>query len=115
MAVQAINGTLVVTGGSRGIGAAIAKLAGASGFCVAVNFAAGAAEAAAVAEQIVAGGGRACPIQADVACEEDVVRLFEAAERELGPVKALVNNAAVTEMVHVENGSRRTLRETINS
>jgi NAD(P)-dependent dehydrogenase (short-subunit alcohol dehydrogenase family) len=110
MAVQASNGTLVVTGGSRGIGAAIAKLAGASGFSVAVNFAAGAAEAAAVAEQIVAGGGHACPIQADVACEEDVVRLFEAAERELGRVKALVNNAAITGgLARVESVSASTL------
>jgi NAD(P)-dependent dehydrogenase (short-subunit alcohol dehydrogenase family) len=63
---------------------------------VAVNFASGEVEARAVAEQIVSSGGRACVIQADVAREEDVVRLFETAERELGPIKALVNNAAIT-------------------
>jgi NAD(P)-dependent dehydrogenase (short-subunit alcohol dehydrogenase family) len=89
-------GTLIVTGASRGIGAAIAKLAGSRGFSVAVNFATGEAEARAVAKQIVAAGGRARAIHADVAREEDIVELFEMAERELGPIKALVNNAAIT-------------------
>jgi NAD(P)-dependent dehydrogenase (short-subunit alcohol dehydrogenase family) len=89
-------GTVIVTGASRGIGAAIATLAGARGFSVAVNFATGRSEAQAVAEQIVSAGGRARAIQADIAREEDVVRLFETAERELGPIKALVNNAAIT-------------------
>src|ERR1039458_2511814 len=96
MTVQAENGTLIVTGASRGIGAAIAKLAGGRGFSVAVNFASGHVEARAVVEEIIFAGGRACAIQADVAREEDVVRLFDTAERELGPIKALVNNAAIT-------------------
>ena len=96
MRVQASNGTIIVTGASRGIGAAIAKLAAARGFSVAVNFATGEAEAGAIAEAIIAAGGRACAIQADVAREEDIIRLFETAERELGPIKALVNNAAIT-------------------
>ncbi len=96
MSVQASNGTLVVTGGSRGIGAAIAKLAGERGYSVAVIFSTGTAEAAAVVKQIVSAGGQAYAIQADLAREGDVVRLFKAAERELGPVKALVNNAAIT-------------------
>ena len=90
------SGTLIVTGASRGIGAAIAKLAGARGFFVAVNFITGETEAKAIAEQIVSSGGRACAIQADVVREEDVVRLFQTAESELGPIKALVNNAAIT-------------------
>jgi NAD(P)-dependent dehydrogenase (short-subunit alcohol dehydrogenase family) len=90
------NGTLVVTGGSRGIGAAIATLAGARGFSIAVNFANGYAEAEAVVQKIVSAGGRAISIQADVAREEDVVRLFETAERKLGPIRDLVNNAAIT-------------------
>ena len=89
-------GTLIVTGASRGIGAAVAQLAGAHGFSVAVNFATGEAEARNVAEQIVSAGGRACAIHADVAREEDVMTLFQNAERELGPIKALVNNAAIT-------------------
>jgi NAD(P)-dependent dehydrogenase (short-subunit alcohol dehydrogenase family) len=96
MKAQASNGTLIVTGGSRGIGAAIAKLAGERGFSVAVNFATGAAEAGTVAEQIISAGGRALAIQADISREEDILRLFETAERELGPIKALVNNAGIT-------------------
>jgi NAD(P)-dependent dehydrogenase (short-subunit alcohol dehydrogenase family) len=96
MTAQAGNNTLIVTGASRGIGAAIARLAGVRGFSVAVNFSVGAAEAAALAQEIIAAGGQAFSIQADVAREEDVVRLFETAERELGPIKALVNNAAIT-------------------
>ena len=89
-------GTLIVTGASRGIGAAIALLAGGRGYAVAANFATGEAEATAVVGEIVAGGGRAIAIQADVSSEEQIVRLFEAAERELGPITALVNNAGIT-------------------
>jgi len=90
------SGTLIVTGASRGIGAAIATLAGAREFSVAVNFFTGQAEAAVIAEEILSSGGHARAIQADVAREDDVMRLFETAERELGPIRALVNNAAVT-------------------
>jgi NAD(P)-dependent dehydrogenase (short-subunit alcohol dehydrogenase family) len=89
-------GTLIVTGASRGIGAAVAKLAGGHGFAVAVNFSRSEAGARAVANEIVSAEGRAVAIQADVAREEDVMRLFETAERELGPIKGLVNNAAIT-------------------
>jgi NAD(P)-dependent dehydrogenase (short-subunit alcohol dehydrogenase family) len=96
MAANSELGTLIVTGASRGIGAAIARLAGQRGFSVAVNFATGKAEAEAVAQQIVSAGGRASVIQADVAREQDVVRLFKTAERELGAIKGLVNNAAIT-------------------
>jgi NAD(P)-dependent dehydrogenase (short-subunit alcohol dehydrogenase family) len=88
--------TLIVTGASRGIGAAIATVAAQRGYSVAVNFATGQAEAQAVVRQIVSAGGRACPIQADVAREEDVIRLFQTAEGELGAITALVNNAAIT-------------------
>jgi NAD(P)-dependent dehydrogenase (short-subunit alcohol dehydrogenase family) len=89
-------GTLVVTGAGRGIGAAVASLAGQRGFAVAVNFRIGASEATRVSDEIIAAGGRAIAIQADVSREADIVRMFETAERELGPIKALVNNAAVT-------------------
>ncbi|MGA9510699.1 MAG: SDR family oxidoreductase [Candidatus Sulfotelmatobacter sp.] len=105
-------GTLIVTGASRGIGATIAQLAGARGFPVAVNFATGEAEARTVAEQIVSAGGRASAIHADVAREEDVVVLFQTAERELGPVKALVNNAAITGgFSRVDSVSAKTLEQ----
>src|SRR6266849_7377436 len=89
-------GTLIVTGASRGIGAAVSKLAGERGYAVAVNFSTSEAEAMTVVREIVANGGRAAAIQGDVAREEDIVRLFETAERELGPIKGLVNNAGVT-------------------
>jgi NAD(P)-dependent dehydrogenase (short-subunit alcohol dehydrogenase family) len=89
-------GMLIVTGASRGIGEAIARLASARGFSVAVIFSRAEAEARAIAEQITLGGGCALAVQADVSCEEDVMRLFEMAERELGPITALVNNAAIT-------------------
>ena len=89
-------GTLIVTGASRGIGAATAALAANRGYAVAVNFSTGEAEATAVAREIAAKGGRAIAIQADVAREADIVRLFETAASELGPIKALVNNAGVT-------------------
>ncbi|MGD0988668.1 MAG: SDR family oxidoreductase [Candidatus Sulfotelmatobacter sp.] len=89
-------GMLIVTGASRGIGEAIARLASARGFSVAVIFSRAEAEARAIAEQITLGGGCALAVQADVSREEDVMRLFEMAERELGPITALVNNAAIT-------------------
>jgi len=89
-------GTVIVTGASRGIGAAVATLAGERGFAVAVNFATGQAEAAQIVEKIVKGGGRAIAIQADVSHEQQIIQMFEQTERELGSITALVNNAAVT-------------------
>jgi NAD(P)-dependent dehydrogenase (short-subunit alcohol dehydrogenase family) len=91
-----IEGTLIVTGASRGIGAAIAISAATHGFAVAVNFSSDRAGAEGVVARIVSAGGRAVAIQADVSVEADVLRLFELAERELGPIRALVNNAGVT-------------------
>jgi NAD(P)-dependent dehydrogenase (short-subunit alcohol dehydrogenase family) len=105
--------TLIVTGASRGIGAAIACLAGSRGYAVAVNFSTGEAEARGVVDQIVASGGRALAIRADVSCEEEIVRLFQTAERELGPIKALVNNAAITGgFARVEDVSQAAIEKT---
>jgi len=89
-------GTIIVTGASRGIGAAIARLAGERGYAVAVNFSRGDAEARQITAEIIRGGGRALAIHADVSREEDIVRMFETAERELGPIEGLVNNAGIT-------------------
>jgi NAD(P)-dependent dehydrogenase (short-subunit alcohol dehydrogenase family) len=86
----------VVTGGSRGIGAAIAKTLGASGYNVAVNYAKDEAAARDVLAYLTSAGSKAVAIQGDVSREADVMRLFEIAERELGPIRALVNNAAIT-------------------
>ncbi|MGO8953873.1 MAG: SDR family oxidoreductase [Rhodomicrobium sp.] len=89
-------GTLIVTGASRGIGAAVSTLAAARGYAVAVNYSSDEAGAADVAARISRAGGKACAIQGDVAGESGVFRLFEAAERELGPLSGLVNNAGIT-------------------
>jgi NAD(P)-dependent dehydrogenase (short-subunit alcohol dehydrogenase family) len=90
------TGTIIVTGASRGIGAAIAKSAALNGYSVALNFKRDDDAAANVVRYILANGGRAFAIQADVGCEPDVLRLFATAERQLGPIRALVNNAGIT-------------------
>ncbi len=105
-------GTLIVTGGSRGIGAAIAMLAARRGWAVAVNYSNGEAEANQVVDEIRAHNGRALAIRADVANEGDIVRMFETAERELGAVKGLVNNAGITGgFARVENVTAKAIEE----
>src|SRR5690606_39155802 len=88
---------LIVTGSSRGIGAATARLAAARGWAVAVNFRADAASARAVVDGVSRDGGRAVAIRADVSDEADIIRLFDETERQLGPVRGLVNNAGILE------------------
>lgn len=88
---------VVVTGGSRGIGAATARLAAARGYAVCVNYLQNRAAATAVVDAIRAGGGQAIAVAADVAVEADVVRLFATVDAELGTLAALVNNAGVLE------------------
>jgi NAD(P)-dependent dehydrogenase (short-subunit alcohol dehydrogenase family) len=90
-----MGGVLVVTGGSRGIGAATAELAAARGWAVAVNYLSRADAAEAVVTSIAGRGGRAVAVQADVSTEDGVAALFAAAHAELGPVTALVNNAGI--------------------
>lgn len=88
---------LLVTGGSRGIGAATARLAARDGFAVAVNYTARADAADAVVAQIRAMGGRAMAVQADVADEAQVLAMFARVDAELGRLTALVNNAGVVD------------------
>lgn len=88
--------TIIVTGASRGIGAAVARNAAARGYAVALNYSRDAEAAEKVVREIGAAGGTALALRGDVAEEADVLRLFEAAERELGPIRALVNNAGIT-------------------
>ena len=85
----------LVTGASRGIGAAVAKALAAEGHALAVNYVAGEATAREVVRAIEQAGGRAIAVQADTASEADVVRLFETVETELGPLTGLVNNAGI--------------------
>jgi NAD(P)-dependent dehydrogenase (short-subunit alcohol dehydrogenase family) len=88
---------VLITGASRGIGAATARLAASRGYHVCVNYRRDAAAAEEVRRDIEAAGRRAIAVAADVGDEADVVRLFETCDRELGPVTALVNNAGVLE------------------
>ncbi len=88
---------LIVTGASRGIGAETARLAAARGHAVCVNYVRNRAAADAVVDEILRSGGRALAVQADVAIEDDVVRLFQTSDRELGPLGGLVNNAGILE------------------
>ena len=88
---------LLVTGGSRGIGAATARLAAQRGYSVCVNYRRDRPAADGVVEAILAGGGRAISVAADVGIEEDVKRLFETSDRTLGTLAGLVNNAGVLE------------------
>lgn len=87
---------VVVTGASRGIGAAVARLAGERGYGVAVNYVRDRGAALDVVRDIERGEGHAHAVRGDVSKEEDVVRVFEEAARALGPVTALVNNAGVS-------------------
>jgi NAD(P)-dependent dehydrogenase (short-subunit alcohol dehydrogenase family) len=92
-----VEKVLLVTGGSRGIGAAVARLGAARGYRVAISYVRNRSAAEAVVVAIAEAGGRALAIQADVALEDDVLRLFREAEAALGPLSALVNNAGVLE------------------
>ena len=88
---------LLVTGGSRGIGAETARLAAERGYAVCVNYRRNRAAADAVVGAIVAAGGTALAVGADVANEDDVMRLFETVDAQLGPPAVLVNNAGILE------------------
>jgi NAD(P)-dependent dehydrogenase (short-subunit alcohol dehydrogenase family) len=92
-----MSGTLVITGGGRGIGAATARLAAQRGYAVCLSYRQQRAAAEAVAGEIEAAGGRALAIAADVAVEADVAALFERCAASLGQPTALVNNAGVLE------------------
>jgi NAD(P)-dependent dehydrogenase (short-subunit alcohol dehydrogenase family) len=85
---------LVVTGGSRGIGAAVCRLAATRGYGVVVNYAENVAAAEAVCHDIHAAGGKAAAVRGDVSRPEDVAHIFAAADR-LGTVTGLVNNAGI--------------------
>jgi NAD(P)-dependent dehydrogenase (short-subunit alcohol dehydrogenase family) len=88
---------MLVTGASRGIGAATARLAAARGVAVAVNYMASRQAAEALVNEIVGAGGRAIAMQGDVAVEADVKRLFETVDGELGRLRVLINNAGILE------------------
>ena len=93
-----MNKVLLVTGGSRGIGAATALLAAQQGWSVAVNYTANSLAADEVVRQIRAAGGQAIAVKADVAEEDQVLRMFEHIEAKMGRLHGLVNNAGVVDV-----------------
>jgi NAD(P)-dependent dehydrogenase (short-subunit alcohol dehydrogenase family) len=92
-----VTNVLLVTGGSRGIGAATARLAAERGYAVCVNYRTNRGAADEVVASIVSAGGRALAVAADVSSEGDVVRLFETVDGKLGPIGVLINNAGILE------------------
>lgn len=92
-----MSGAMLVTGASRGIGAATARLAAERGYAVCVNYHSNRKRADEVVSQIADAGGRAVAVQADVTVEADILRLFETCDAELGGLSVLVNNAGILE------------------
>ncbi|MER8905487.1 SDR family oxidoreductase [Mesorhizobium sp. M0772] len=96
--MSAAKKVLLVTGGSRGIGAATCRLAAKAGYRVAVNYAANEAAAQALVAEIEAGGGEAIAVKGDVGVEADIVAMFEAVDSAYGRLDALVNNAGIVDV-----------------
>jgi len=92
-----MTGVMLITGASRGIGAATARLAGQNGYAVCVNYVSNLEQAEQVVKDIEACGAKAIPVQADIADETNVVRLFQTCDQELGTLSVLINNAAILE------------------
>jgi NAD(P)-dependent dehydrogenase (short-subunit alcohol dehydrogenase family) len=90
-----VKKVLVVTGGSRGIGAAVARLAAQRGYAVGLSYLHDSKAGEAIVDEIIQAGGSAIATAADVSSEADVVRLFALIDDTLGPVTALVNNAGI--------------------
>jgi 3-oxoacyl-[acyl-carrier protein] reductase len=97
--------TAIVTGASRGIGRAVATRLARDGFAIVVNYAGNAGEADEAVSEIVAEGGRAVAVQADVGKTSDVERLFDQAERAFGPVGVVVHGAGIMKMLPLATAS----------
>lgn len=89
------NKIAIITGGSRGIGAATTQLFAQQGYAVCINYKSRSEDAEQLASQIIEQGGRCITVQADVSNEQDVKRLFATVDQELGTVSVLVNNAGI--------------------
>jgi 3-oxoacyl-[acyl-carrier protein] reductase len=105
--------TALITGASRGIGAAVAGRLARDGFSVVVNYSGSEAAAAAVAEQIKAAGGSAVTAKADVSSPAEFAHLFDVAEEEFGGVDVLVNNAGIMSLAAIAETDDETLERTL--
>lgn len=106
----------IVTGGSRGIGAATARMLAARGYDVAISYLSNAAAAAAVVRDIEAAGQRGLAVKCDAASEAETEKLFEAVDKELGTLTALVNNAGITGKVgRLDSAPAETIRTCIDA
>jgi NAD(P)-dependent dehydrogenase (short-subunit alcohol dehydrogenase family) len=104
MGIDMNDKIILITGGSRGIGAATARLAAAQGYAVAISYVRNVEAANSVVREIEQNGGKAMAIAADVASEAEIVRLFESVDSGLGRLTAFVNNAGIIEpKMRVEN------------
>jgi len=90
------NKIAIVTGASRGIGGAAAKLLGEQGYAVCINYLSNSVKAETIANSVIKEGGKAIAVQADISKETDVLSMFERVDTEFGPVTALVNNAGIS-------------------
>lgn len=102
----------IVTGASRGIGAEIAKRLSADGFAVVVNYANSASEADSLVAQLVAEGGQAIALKANVANADEVRKMFEATEQQLGKIDVLVNNAGIMKTMPIADTSDELFEQT---
>lgn len=106
---------LLVAGGSRGIGAATARMAGARGYDVAVNYRSNAKAAASVADAVKAAGGKAVAIQGDMVDEATVERVFDETTKALGPITHFVHSAGISgKNSKLEAASSQTIREVVD-
>ncbi len=104
----------LVTGASRGIGAAVARRLASDGFSVVVNYASSSNEADALVAELKAAGAQAIAVKADVAKADEVRRMFETSEQQLGKVDVLVNNAGVLKTVPLADTSDALFDQTLN-
>ena len=105
---------LLISGGSRGIGAATAKLAGAAGYDVAVNYKSNSNAAAGVVEAVKAAGGKAVALQGDMSVEADIERVFAETAAKLGPVTHFVHSSGIIgDGSRLDDASAATMREVL--